>query len=490
MTKLAVLTSEPQTAPLCASYTRISRARGPKDDPETTAGVRRQAEQNQALALSKGWRVGDVYQDNDITASGKKERPEFERLLADLESGKYCKLVVWHPDRLLRVRQDHERLMDVCERRGVEIIYVKAPSADYSTATGRMQATILTAITTHELEHNRERIMAKIDQNVREGKPNGGRRPFGFERDRTTPREPLHLCRVIDRQELVIDEQEIIKEMAQRALEGTMLTALARELNERCVPTVHGAEWAPGTLRTILVSGRISGQRDVLGHDEDGRRVSRPTSVSKAIWKPIISPQITEALRKKFYDPARRAGKRLDTSPHPLVGLLYCRCGNRMYSKGAVQSAFGCKKCHNTIVAKYLVEPLYDAVGQKVRAGELEAALQEQPDTRPLLEELAEIEEQDRFLATQWAKKKISATAWTTATAELERQRREAEEKLQAAHSKMGLTYVVNPQDWDNLSDPARRTILSFFLHRIVVHPSRAARGVFDPQRVKIEWKR
>ena len=62
-------------------YARISR-----DPEEQRSGVQRQEADCRAMADRMGARVVGVYVDNDVSATRKAPRPEFERMLADLHS--------------------------------------------------------------------------------------------------------------------------------------------------------------------------------------------------------------------------------------------------------------------------------------------------------------------------------------------------------------------------------------------------------------------
>jgi site-specific DNA recombinase len=72
------------TTPTAAAvYVRISQAR----DGEH-AGVDRQRDDCLALAERQGWTVGEVYTDNDRSAYDGKPRPDYVRMLADIEAGR------------------------------------------------------------------------------------------------------------------------------------------------------------------------------------------------------------------------------------------------------------------------------------------------------------------------------------------------------------------------------------------------------------------
>ncbi len=51
------------------------------------------------LCEVQGWRVAAVYVDNDRSATNGKDRPEWERLLADVSAGIIDAIVVWNQDR-------------------------------------------------------------------------------------------------------------------------------------------------------------------------------------------------------------------------------------------------------------------------------------------------------------------------------------------------------------------------------------------------------
>lgn len=65
----------PDQSSRAAIYLRISL-----DRENTRLGVDRHQEDAQALVKARGWELVDVYEDNDTTGSGRKKRPEFERL--------------------------------------------------------------------------------------------------------------------------------------------------------------------------------------------------------------------------------------------------------------------------------------------------------------------------------------------------------------------------------------------------------------------------
>lgn len=77
-----------------AIYVRIS-----SDPTGQGLGVARQRSSCAAKAQAVGWSVTEVYEDNDISATTGRTRPAYQRMLADLDSGRVDAVVVWDLDR-------------------------------------------------------------------------------------------------------------------------------------------------------------------------------------------------------------------------------------------------------------------------------------------------------------------------------------------------------------------------------------------------------
>ena len=112
----------------------------------------------------------------------------------------------------------------------------------------------------------------------------GGTRGYGYNAQHT---------------EIVPSEGTIVKEAAERVLAGDSLRSVCADLIERGVPTVKGGPWTTTVLRTLPMSGRISGQREHQGE-----------IVAVGIRPAIITPGHTDVRSPKFAnfrDPDRSA---------------------------------------------------------------------------------------------------------------------------------------------------------------------------------------
>src|SRR5690349_3900675 len=87
-----------------------------EDKTGHAAAVQRQEADCRLMAQAKGWETPALYADNSISATSGKTRPDFERLIADVERGTITRIVVWHLDRLTRSMKDLTRLIEAGQK--------------------------------------------------------------------------------------------------------------------------------------------------------------------------------------------------------------------------------------------------------------------------------------------------------------------------------------------------------------------------------------
>src|SRR5262245_28385223 len=95
-------------------------------------------------------------------ASGTNfNRPEWQRLYGDIQTGRIKKLVVWRLDRLGRLAHETIRLLDELEQKGVGFLSIR-DGFDPSTPAGRLTRNVLASVAQFETEVRRERQIAGI----------------------------------------------------------------------------------------------------------------------------------------------------------------------------------------------------------------------------------------------------------------------------------------------------------------------------------------
>jgi DNA invertase Pin-like site-specific DNA recombinase len=149
-------------------YTRIS-----SDPRGQRAGVERQRVDCEALCASRGWRVAEIFEDNDASAYGRKPRHAYERMLAAVDSGAIDAIVTWHNDRLHRFPKELEAFIDLVERSGVRLAVVAGGDYDLTTPDGRLSARIVGAVARKESEDRSRRVRRKHLELAEQGRPAG-----------------------------------------------------------------------------------------------------------------------------------------------------------------------------------------------------------------------------------------------------------------------------------------------------------------------------
>jgi site-specific DNA recombinase len=162
---------------------------------------------------------------------------------------------------------------------------------------------------------------------AREGKANGGPRPYGYERTA--------------KGELAIREPEAIiaREIVQRLRNGESARRVVDDLRARGLKTAGGREWHYSNLKRLIQSPRLCGMRTHHG-----------TLYESAVIPAIISRQVWEELQSVW--DGRSANRGIQARRYLLSGIVVCgRCGQPMVGRrwhdtrrGQVYDRYVCTK--------------------------------------------------------------------------------------------------------------------------------------------------
>jgi site-specific DNA recombinase len=462
-----------------AIYARISR-----DVAGEGLGVERQLKECRRLADQRGWTVAEEYVDNDISAYKSKPRPEYQRMLADVEDGRRDAVIVYHMDRLTRRPADLEQFADLCERVGMKSFATVVSDINIGNEDGLLMARILAAFAAQESARKSARQKLKAREIAEAGRPNGGfHRPFGYEADRVTVRE---------------SEAAVIRDLAARYLAGESLMSLTTWLEASDVPTVRQKAWRTSAIRQCLTSPRIAGLRSHNGE-----------VVAEAVWPAIITPaqhhQLVAAFGRKKITGRRTARRYL------LSGMLRCgKCGNKLFSSARREGEHkrrryicssspdhgGCGRL--TVVAEPVEEWLTEAVLLRLDTPAMGDALagRAAADERhtAVLTELDADQAQMRELAELWAAKDISSAEWKAAREPIESRIRDAERQLATFSDSTALSGLVGNsaalrQDWESLNLTRQAAIVAAVLDFATISPGVPGSRTLDPNRIIPTWR-
>lgn len=456
-------------------YARIS-----SDREGDGLAIGRQLEDCERLAGVLGWPVAERYVDQDVSAYKAKIRPAYRRLLSDLRDGSVDGLIVYHLDRLHRQPRELEEFFEVCTAAGVDDLATVTGRIDLADPDGQFQARILGAVAKKESDDKSRRIQRQKEQAAAAGKVSGGgTRPYGYAEDRRTTRP---------------GEAAVIREAATRLLAGESVRSICTALNERGEPTVTGGQWTSQTLRRMLESARISGQREHRG-----------VIVGAAEWPGIISSAETERIRALLSDPARRTNKTART--YPLARLLRCGlCGatlvsrpradrTRRYVCASGPGLAGCGRI--TITADHVENVVIEAVLFRLDSPELAARLQgrtEDPAAAEWQTEAERAQDQLDELARAYAGQLIGLQEWLTARSAIEQRLQGARKKLATLNRASALHgYLGNASElretWLTMPLSRQAAIIAAVLDHAVIAPATPGRKTLDPSRVTFCWR-
>lgn len=227
-------------------------------------GVDRQEELCRPLVERKGWTVAEVYRDNDVSASKDRERPEYARMLADIEAGRIGAVAVYAIDRLTRKPVELEHFIDLVERHGTQLANV-AGDVQLDTVQGRLTARIMGSVARAEAENIGKRVRDQKRQRAASGIPHKGRhRLYGY-----TGREKQPDGSWVGTDwEVIPDEAANIREAFTRRASGESTTAIARDFTARGIKTVSGRDWTSGVLGETLTKhvyyGKVTFKGEVI----------------------------------------------------------------------------------------------------------------------------------------------------------------------------------------------------------------------------------
>lgn len=459
-----------------------------EDKTGHAAAVERQERDCRKLAEAKGWEAPKLYADNSISATNGSTRPEFERLLKDMASGRVRGLVVWHVDRLTRSMRDLTRIIEAGKAQKVNIAAVHGVALDLSDPTGVAVAQILTAIAAMETAHKGERQRRANAQRAEEGKAFWTRRPFGYDRDNG------HVF-------TVKAEADAIRAGAEEVLSGATVASVARSWNAAGLLTTYykrdretglqaegGKPWGVTQVRRVLLSPRYVGRRLYNGDD-----------MGAGEWEPILTEETHKALQEKLTDPRRKTAPADLNAKYLLSGIARCgKCGKPMYAspmkqKGREWMVYQCiaKECGRLARRMDLVDEVVEAVTLARLARPDIAAHMPQPEDRlALLRRIGDLRDRRDALASLLADGIMSREAVREAAGKLTEQIDMLDDEVARAGLNP-LAALVGKDDiegrWEQTPMSNRRKVVRALMDVTILPAGKGVR--FSDDQVQIAWK-
>lgn len=347
-----------------AIYSRKSKFTGKGESIENQIEMCRQY-----ISRSFGQEQADnalVYEDEGFSG-GSTKRPNFQRMMKDVHSGKIQTIVCYRLDRLTRNTKDCFEFVEELEHYGATFISIKE-NFDLTTPTGRLMFTFVAALAQMERETIADRIRDNLQELAKTGRWLGGNTPLGYESEGTEyckvdgkKRKTFHL-------KLIPEEAQLVQMIFSKFLELKSLTKLETYLLNQDYKTRQGKPFSRFAIRELMMNpvyaradgamyqyliengvcpfsdqNAFDGTRGIMAYNRT-EQIKGSTTRKKPMEEWVVSVGEHEGIisgedwiavqglldenRSKSY--RWRAGQ---TNEALLSGLLHCRCGHCMRPK-------------------------------------------------------------------------------------------------------------------------------------------------------------
>lgn len=273
----------------------------------------------------------------DDKSAKDMNRPQFQRLLQDVKTGRVNLILATELSRLSRSLKDFCEVWDLFKKHHTGFITLRE-QFDTTSAAGEMMVFNLMNFAQYERKQTAERISANWQARARRGLWNGGQVPLGFDRNLKNPGELLPSK----------SEAKIVEEIFNTFLKVGSVRETCRNLSSRGIfakrfVNKHGSEKGGGhftvsSLYRILTNQSYLGLRTLIDPSAESDSVI-------AVWPAIIDAKLFERVQKKLSSNKNKL--KPDTwkkYPYPLTEKLVCaECGKKLGGK----SAHGKNKKHH-----------------------------------------------------------------------------------------------------------------------------------------------
>jgi DNA invertase Pin-like site-specific DNA recombinase len=378
-------------------------------------------------------------------------------LLEDIAFGALDIVVVLKIDRLVRRPVDFERFWDIASIRSTNLASVTEP-IDSSTPHGVAFIRILVALAGLESATTGLRVAALRREEALTGKA-GSSKAYGLSSDWT---------------ELVPAEARLIREAAQRVLDGERVAAIARDWRQRDVAGPKGQPWSDGVLNRILHNPRVAGDRAYRG-----------TVVATDCFPAVLDHSTFDRLQTELGQPQRR-GSPLKHPPRLATGIISCgRCGATLMQTTRSGRIFyscphpptGCARLH--VNANYTDDWLRGELCERIAASV--GVPNDSLTTEDISARLAELS------IDYYARRLINRAEFLAARAELTCAAVPPSRDL--AGLAQALAAAAEPvAEMVTFGTQTQRDLLRRHVAAVHVYPA-SRRGVFNPERLNIIWR-
>lgn len=305
-----------------------------------------------------------VYEDEGFSG-GNLNRPDFKKMMAAAKERKFKAIIVYRLDRISRNISDFSSLIEELARLDIAFVSIKE-QFDTGSPMGRAMMYIASVFSQLERETIAERIRDNMHELAKTGRWLGGTTPTGFESEGEEKVTVDGKKKKTFKLKLVPQEAEIVGLIYDLFSETNSLTMTEAELMKRRIVTRNGNYFTRFSIKAILQNpvymiadqeaydyltekeadlfsdrAEFDCKHGIMAYNRTDQEKGKTTQYNPvnewivAVGKhPGLIPgknwvRVQEALEQN----KSKAFRRPKSNEALLTGLLYCRCGNRMYPK-------------------------------------------------------------------------------------------------------------------------------------------------------------
>ena len=433
-----------------ALYLRLSAADGEGGESGSIANQRAFLHR---WAAENGYRVVAEFQDDGYTGTDF-DRPGFQRLMAQLQSGRIRCFATTDLSRLGRnCGQALTLVEETFQRLGVRYIAVN-DGYDTQTASRESLDPSVFKFLLNELyaKDCSAKVLRAKRTLQREGKFLGGQAPYGY---RIDPADKYHLLPEED-------TAPVVQRIYRLFLAGETLGRIARRLEDEGIPPPaarragrEGGRWSTATLRRILTLPTYRGALTQHVTEMTSYKVHTRRAVPPEQWVVCENAHPPLVSREEFRQVQNLLGSRRyvgQKAEHPLSGLVFCAgCGARMYPHRVGRYCYFICGTYARDPAGCTAHRLREDMLERLVAGQLRTLLQaaadparlaaclqhqlcpDRPDPARLQAKLDRLEAQRRQAYADRLEGRIGAGEYAAAAARLQRKEEELRRRWQTA---------------------------------------------------------
>ena len=305
-----------------------------------------------------------VYEDEGFSG-GNLNRPDFKKMMKAAHDRQFQAIVVYRLDRISRNISDFSHLIEELGQLDIAFVSIKE-QFDTGTPMGRAMMYIASVFSQLERETIAERIRDNMHELAKTGRWLGGTTPTGYVsqsvKSVTVDGKTKKACKL----KPVPEEADLIRKIFDLFIETDSLTQVEAELIRQNVRTRRGIEFSRFSIKNILQNpvymiadetaydyfiqneadlfsdrSEFDGVHGILAYNRTDQAKGKTTIlnpinewiVSVGQHPGIISSkqwiQVQHALERN----RSKCFRKPRSNEALLTGLLFCRCGGRMYPK-------------------------------------------------------------------------------------------------------------------------------------------------------------